>query len=72
MNAVRGFLLVVVAGLVLLTGCAGGQADDEVNFLRAKPSAAPDMTGLTEGRLVLSEGCLYIQRENMTSGHAAV
>ena len=70
MNGVRGSLLVVVAGLALLTGCAGGQADEEINFLRQKPSDAPDMTGLTEGRLVLSEGCLRIQNDG--TSHAAI
>ncbi len=65
-------MLVVVAGLALLTGCAGDQANDEINFLRAKLSDAPDMTGLTEGRLELREGCLYIQDDDTTSSHAAV
>ena len=72
MNAVRGSLLVVAIGLVSLAGCAGGRADDEIHFLRQKPSDAPNMTALLEGQLVLSERCLYIQGEDVDSSHAAI
>ncbi len=72
MNGVRGSFLVVVAGLALLTACAGDQADDEINFLRAKPSDAPDMAALYEGRLMLSEKCLYLESGDGSLTHAAI
>ena len=72
MNTVQGSLLVVVVGLAALTGCAGSRADDEIHFLRQKPSDAPQMLAPLEGRLMLSEGCLYIQSEDTASSYAAI
>lgn len=54
------------------TGCIGAQPSNEIHFLRQKPSDAPDMEALYEGRLVLSERCLYLQSEDMSSTHAAI
>lgn len=61
MNGVRGSLLSVVVGLALLTGCAGAQADDEINFLREKRTDGSSMMALWRGKLVLTNGCLRVQ-----------
>lgn len=70
MKAVCKSFVILGLGLVALTGCVGGQADDEIHFLRAKPSGAPEMLAPLEGRLVLTAGCLRIQDDG--TSYAAI
>ncbi len=74
------FLLVSISLLVALTGCMSteseggeqnGQAQDNFYFLRQKPSDGPTMEGLLQGQLIVSEKCLYIERED-ASVYAAI
>lgn len=75
------FTFIAIALSALLAGCMSAepnsglqddQAQDGIYFLRQKPSDAPDMTALNEGRLVLSERCLYLQSEDGNLTHAAI
>ena len=63
-------LSVAVAGCMSAKPESGPQND--IHFLRQKPSDAPDMTALFEGRLVLSERCLYIWSDDVDSSYAAI
>lgn len=74
-------LLAVSVLLVTTVGCtsaelSGGPQDNQVqnsvHFLKQKPSDAPDMEALLEGKLVLSEMCLYIRSEDVDSTYAAI
>lgn len=56
----------------VFAGCMGAQPDSEIHFLRQKPSDAPYMEALYEGRLVLSERCLYLQNEDGNPTDAAI
>lgn len=75
------FLLFVIMLPVIVVGCMGTEpvnepeddsTQNEIHFLRQKPSDAPDMEALLQGRLVLSERCLYIRREDVNSTHTAI
>lgn len=72
MRAAWKSFVTVGLGLVALTGCVGGQVDEEINFLRQRPSDAPDMEALYGGRLVLSERCLHLQNEDGKLTHTAI
>lgn len=69
---VRWRVLETMAVLLLLASCMGARPGGGVYFLQQKPSDAPDMEALYEGRLVLSERCLYLRSEDGNLTHAAI